>query len=77
MRQIPRPDASGEAPGEIATEREAAALIGRRTRAFARRQRMWFRRDPRIVWLGCARDPEQLAPAVRALWSFDRIGVAA
>ena len=26
----------------------------RRTREFARRQRMWFRRDPRIVWFGAA-----------------------
>ena len=25
----------------------------RRTRRFARRQRVWFRRDPRITWYGC------------------------
>ncbi len=30
---------------------DAFALIVRRTRSFARRQRMWFRRDPRIVWI--------------------------
>ena len=29
----------------------------RRTRAFARRQRSWFRRDPRIVWIGPDQDP--------------------
>ena len=29
----------------------ARAEILRRTRAFARRQESWFRRDPRIVWL--------------------------
>jgi tRNA dimethylallyltransferase len=29
----------------------------RRTRAFARRQRAWFRRDPRIRWLDAATDP--------------------
>ncbi len=30
---------------------EALAETARRTRAFARRQRAWFRRDPRIVWV--------------------------
>ena len=30
---------------------EAVAEAVRRTRAFARRQWAWFRRDPRIVWL--------------------------
>jgi len=30
---------------------EAFGLIVRRTRNFARRQRMWFRRDPRVTWL--------------------------
>ena len=35
-----------------------------RTRAFARRQLAWFRRDPRIVWL----DPEEdSAGAILAL----------
>jgi tRNA dimethylallyltransferase len=29
----------------------------RRTRAFARRQASWFRRDPRIVWTGPGEDP--------------------
>jgi tRNA dimethylallyltransferase len=29
----------------------------RRTRAFARRQWSWFRRDPRIVWVGAGEDP--------------------
>jgi tRNA dimethylallyltransferase len=54
--------------GESASEAEAAELVVRRTRAFARRQRMWFRRDPRITWLGCDRGPERLTGAVRALW---------
>jgi tRNA dimethylallyltransferase len=30
---------------------EAFGLVVRRTRSFARRQRMWFRRDPRITWI--------------------------
>ncbi len=29
----------------------------RRTRAFSRRQRAWFRRDPRIVWVDPTADP--------------------
>jgi tRNA dimethylallyltransferase len=40
----------------------------RRTRSFARRQRMWFRRDPRITWLGTLENPYQLLPAVLATW---------
>lgn len=41
----------------------------RRTRSFARRQRMWFRRDPRITWLGAPENPYQLLPAVLATWT--------
>jgi tRNA dimethylallyltransferase len=33
------------------TEDEAAAQTVRVTRRFVRRQRSWFRRDPRIHWL--------------------------
>jgi tRNA dimethylallyltransferase len=36
---------------------EAVSLAVGRTRAFARRQRSWFRRDPRIVWLEPSADP--------------------
>ena len=36
---------------------EAVGLAVRRTRAFARRQRAWFRRDPRIVWVDPSNDP--------------------
>jgi tRNA dimethylallyltransferase len=46
----------------------------RRTRRFARRQRVWFRRDPRINWIGTARNPEALTGVVLALWGA---GVAA
>jgi len=48
---------------------EVFATITRRTRSFARRQRMWFRRDPRIVWLGTADNPCTLLPALLARWS--------
>ena len=36
---------------------QCVAEAVRRTRAFARRQRSWFRRDPRIAWLEPAGDP--------------------
>lgn len=35
----------------------AMAQAKRRTRAFARRQRVWWRRDPRISWLGVTDNP--------------------
>ncbi|MGH3647028.1 MAG: tRNA (adenosine(37)-N6)-dimethylallyltransferase MiaA [Micromonosporaceae bacterium] len=37
------------------TEDEARAATVRATRRFVRRQRSWFRRDPRIVWLDALR----------------------
>jgi tRNA dimethylallyltransferase len=40
----------------------------RRTRSFARRQRMWFRRDPRITWLGAVDNPCAVLPTVLATW---------
>jgi len=39
----------------------------RRTRAFARRQRAWFRRDPRITWLDADTDPAVRTDDVLAL----------
>lgn len=45
----------------------------RRTRAFARRQRAWFRRDPRVTWLDAERDPldrlDDLVALAAAHWS--------
>jgi tRNA dimethylallyltransferase len=40
-----------------------------RTRQFARRQRMWFRRDPRITWFGSPRNPCTVLPALLTSWS--------
>ena len=40
-----------------------------RTRQFARRQRAWFRRDPRITWMGASRNPLELLPALLGDWS--------
>ena len=43
-----------------ATLEEAVDLAVRRTRQFARRQRAWFRRDPRIDWVDPADAPNRL-----------------
>jgi tRNA dimethylallyltransferase len=48
---------------------DAFAITGRRTRSFARRQRMWFRRDPRITWVAAPENPCDVAGALLALWS--------
>ena len=48
---------------------EAAATAVRRTREFARRQRVWFRRDPRIVWFGAAGNPVAVLPALLGHWT--------
>ena len=40
-----------------------------RTRQFARRQRMWFRRDPRIRWFGASDNSCTVLPALLASWS--------
>lgn len=48
---------------------EAVAATLRRTRAFARRQERWFRRDPRVQWLDAAQ-PDML-PAVVDLLARD------
>jgi len=47
----------------------AAGEAVRRTRAFARRQRMWWRRDPRIGWFGAAENPLAVLPALLGDWS--------
>jgi tRNA dimethylallyltransferase len=51
--------------GEI-TEEGAYGETIRATRRFVRRQRSWFRRDPRLVWLDAAR-PDLVAEAVAAV----------
>jgi tRNA dimethylallyltransferase len=54
-----------------ATLDEAVDLAIRRTRRFARRQRAWFRRDPRIAWLEVPKaddgDPNRLVEALARL----------
>ena len=41
---------------------DAVDLAVRRTRRFARRQRAWFRRDPRIAWLDVDGDDRRREP---------------
>jgi tRNA dimethylallyltransferase len=64
----------GEAARYLAGEwslEEAVAVTARRTRQYAKRQRTWFRRDPRIAWLEAGEapgdDPSLVAEAARLL----------
>ena len=54
---------------------DAVAETKRRTRAYARRQRSWFRRDPRIVW--CNSDQVVSAVVEQLERSMDRHGESA
>ena len=47
---------------------EAVDEADRRTRAFARRQRVWWRRDPRIAWYGAANNPLAVIPQILGNW---------
>ncbi|MGH9023647.1 MAG: tRNA (adenosine(37)-N6)-dimethylallyltransferase MiaA [Acidimicrobiia bacterium] len=58
----------GYLEGTIPSLAEAFTLAANRTRGLARRQRMWFRRDHRIAWLGAPEDPDSLLPALLATW---------
>ncbi|MEW6152981.1 MAG: tRNA (adenosine(37)-N6)-dimethylallyltransferase MiaA [Actinomycetota bacterium] len=48
---------------------EAIEEAGRRTRELSRRQRMWFRRDPRVAWFGAPANPVALQAALLEHWS--------
>jgi tRNA dimethylallyltransferase len=52
-----------------ATFEAALDAAVRRTRAFARRQRMWFRRDPRLTWMATGEDPLAVLPTLLGHWS--------
>lgn len=54
--------------GSCRLEEAIAAAIGR-TRGFARRQRAWFRRDPRITWFATGKYPVDLLAALQGDWS--------
>jgi tRNA dimethylallyltransferase len=53
---VPLPDAISEAE--------------RRTRAFARRQEVWWRRDPRVRWFETDENPLVLLPCLLGEWSI-------
>ena len=51
------------------TLQDALEEASRRTRRFARRQRSWFRRDPRIAWLHADTEPLSVLPSLLAAFS--------
>ena len=53
--------------GEMSLD-AALSAASQRTKSFARRQRMWFRRDPRITWLGVNDSIETLTPMFTKEW---------
>ncbi len=55
--------------GSCSLDHAIATAISR-TRQFARRQRSWFRRDPRITWFGAPENPVDLLPALLGDWSI-------
>jgi tRNA dimethylallyltransferase len=59
----------GHLAGDEPSLEAALDAIVVRTRQFARRQRMWFRRDPRIQWFGVPANPCSALPALLASWS--------
>lgn len=54
--------------GGNATLEEAVAEATRRTVGFARRQRVWWRRDPRITWYGTGENPLAVLPELLGEW---------
>jgi len=58
--------------GHVAGERTLEDALDeaiRRTGRFARRQRAWFRRDPRIEWLAADHDPLAVLPSLEAAFT--------
>ncbi len=49
---------------------DAIAEAERRTRAFARRQRVWWRRDPRLRWYGAADNPFAVTAQLLGDWKL-------
>ncbi len=59
--------------GDVTLEAARAEII-RRTRVFARRQWAWFRRDPRIVWVGDHDQPVSRVTAAFTGMGPERVG---
>jgi tRNA dimethylallyltransferase len=56
--------------GTVPTLEAALRRTAERTRQLARRQRMWFRRDRRITWIGSGGNPLATLPALLATWNL-------
>jgi tRNA dimethylallyltransferase len=63
--------------GEIPTLDDAFDAAVRRTRRFARRQRTWFGRDPRVQWIDGTRSFADLADDARRVWRDAQTAIAA
>ncbi len=48
------------------TQDEARTAVVAATRAYARRQQRWFRRDPRTIWLDATSPPQAMAVDIEA-----------
>jgi tRNA dimethylallyltransferase len=55
--------------GELDSLGTALELAELRTRQLARRQRVWFHRDPRIHWIDATPKSGSVAASVMARWS--------
>jgi tRNA dimethylallyltransferase len=62
--------------GELATLDDAFDAAVRRTRRFARRQRTWFGRDPRVQWIDGTRPVADLADDARRVWRDSQPAIA-
>jgi tRNA dimethylallyltransferase len=51
----------------VRDEAETRALIVRENRQYARRQLIWFRKEPRVIWLDGAGERDETFDAARAL----------
>ncbi len=63
--------------GDLPTLDEAFDAAVRRTRRFARRQRKWFGRDPRVRWIDGTRSVPDLAADARLAWHDSQPEIAA
>jgi tRNA dimethylallyltransferase len=62
----------GHLAGEVTSLNDAFDAAVRRTRRFARRQRAWFGRDPRVQWLDGTRSGADLVSDALRIWQLPR-----
>ena len=74
-RAIGYPEVAAYLRGELTLD-EAVERTVTATRRFARRQDAWFRKDPRVVWVGYD-DPDRLDHALAAVRKIGRAHPAA